>query len=366
MRPSRFLDPALGLIFLVAGLVEVWAPLDTSLGTGSQPLATLTCVLAAAGVALRRRMTGVAALLVCVPAPLVYAITPIPLLFFGGLLPLLVMTYTLAARRPLTWLVLPALSMAALQIQIPQFHRPGEIVFDWICLPAAAAVGWVVGAREARVAETEARTASLERTAVAEERVRIARELHDVVAHALSVVVVQAGAAIDDEPERAREALRSIRATGVEALGEMRRMLGILREQGDELALAPQPSVAELDPLLEHARAAGLDARLVVEGAPRALPPGLDLAAYRIVQEALTNVRKHAAQASRVDVRLRYGPAAVELEVVDDGHANGNGSPGDGHGLIGMRERVGLYGGELTVGPALPYGYRVHASLPIT
>jgi signal transduction histidine kinase len=358
----RLLDLALAVALLGAGLVEIWAPLDTSLGHGSRPLATVVAVLATSALVFRRRAPIAAAAFVSVPAPLICAVKPIPLLFFGGLLPLLVVTYTLAAARRGRWLALPALAMLALQIEIPAFHRPGEIVFDWLFLPAAAAVGYAVGAREAKVAETESQTAALERAAVREERARIARELHDVVAHALSVVIVQAGAALDEEPQQARNALRSIRETGIEALGEMRRMLGILRETGDELALAPQPTVAELEPLLEQTRTAGVDAQLAVEGPPRPLPPGLDLAAYRIVQEALTNVRKHA-RATRVGVCLRYTTGAVEVEIVDDGMgASSNGA--GGHGQIGMRERVTLYGGELRVGPVGERGYRVHARLP--
>lgn len=358
----RFLDPALALGLLTAGLIEVWAPLDTSLGGGSKPLATLVCVLATVSLAVRRSQPLATAALVCIPAPAICAFTQIPLLFFGGLLPLLVTTYTLAATRRTGWLALPVVGMVALQIEIPAFHRPGEIVFDWLFIPAAAAVGYAVGTREARVAEAEARASELERTAVREERARIARELHDVVAHALSVVIVQAGAALDGEADDAKPALRSIRATGIEALGEMRRMLGILRDSDDELALAPQPTIAELEQLLAATRTAGIEARLTVDGQPRPLSPGLDLAAYRIVQEALTNVRKHS-RAHRADVRLRYSAAAVDVEVVDDGVGlTGNGR--QGHGLLGMRERVALYGGDLAVDDREPHGVRVHARLP--
>ena len=295
----RIVDRALALALLVAGLVEVWAPLNTSLGHGSRPLATVCGVLAAGALAFRRSAPVAAAAFICLPAALISLVEPVPLLFFGGLLPLLVVTYTLAALRRIRWLALPALAMVALQIEIPAFHRPGEIVFDWLFLPAAAAVGFALAAREAKVVETEARSVALEQAAVREERARIARELHDVVAHTLSVVIVQAGAAVDDEPEQARAALRSIRAAGIEALGEMRRMLGILREAGDEFALAPQPTVAQLEPLLELTRTVGIDAQFSIEGQPRPLPAGVDLAAYRIVQEALTNVRKHAAREPR-------------------------------------------------------------------
>jgi signal transduction histidine kinase len=365
-RMRRLLDPVLALALLGAGLAEIWVPFDTSLGHGSRGAATVTCAVATVALAFRRRAPVLVAALVSLPTPIVCAFTPVPLLFFGGLLPLLLATYTLGATRHPRALAIPAAAMVALQIEIPAFHKAGEIVFDWICLPAAAAVGWAVGRRERQVEETESRAAGLERTAVAEERARIARELHDVIAHSVSVIVVQAGAAeqlVEEEPEHVREALRSIRATGSEALAEMRRMLGILRAAGDELELAPQPSISELAPLLDRVRAAGLAVELAVEGTQRPLPAGLDLAAYRILQEALTNTRKHA-KAERVVVRVRYLASSVQVEVSDDGRGPVNGHWG-GHGLIGMRERVALYGGELSVGAGPEGGFRVAATLPV-
>jgi signal transduction histidine kinase len=236
---------------------------------------------------------------------------------------------------------------------------------------------WVLGRalRRRRLATVELRdrAARLERereerarAAVAEERGRIARELHDVIAHSMSVIVVQAGAAeqiLEHDPARAREALRSIRRAGNDALEEMRRLLGILRHEDEELTLAPQPSIARLDELLGQARAGGLPVELVVDGQPRQLAPGVELAAYRIVQEALTNSRKHARAAS-AQVTVRYAPDALELDVVDNGRP-ARPSGGTGHGLVGMRERAALYGGVLEAGARPEGGFAVHARLPL-
>jgi signal transduction histidine kinase len=232
---------------------------------------------------------------------------------------------------------------------------------------------WIVGralhGRTREASEHAERAGRLEReqqVAVEHERTRIARELHDVIAHSLSVMVVQAGAAEEvakRSPERVLDPLRSIQQTGRDALSEMSRLLGMLREGGEELGLAPQPGVVDLEALLEQTRQAGLPAELTVEGSPRPLPPGLDLSAYRIVQEALTNTRKHGGDA-RAQVRLRYRPDALDIDVVDDGDGSGNGG-GGGYGLIGLRERVAVFGGTLELGPRPEGGYAVHATLPL-
>jgi signal transduction histidine kinase len=201
--------------------------------------------------------------------------------------------------------------------------------------------------------------------AIAEERARIARELHDVVAHAISVIVLQARGGrrlLDTEPEQTRVALDTIERSGQQALAEMRRLLGMLRESDEQLALAPQPSLSHLDGLLEKVRAAGLPVELAVEGNPVELPPGIDLSAYRIVQEALTNALKHAGPA-RARVRLCYEPGGLEVEVADDGAGSVNGD-GGGHGLAGIRERVAVYGGELEAGQRSEGGYALRARLP--
>jgi signal transduction histidine kinase len=204
-----------------------------------------------------------------------------------------------------------------------------------------------------------------ERAAVLGERTRIARELHDVVAHDVSVMLVQAAAAkrtVPSDVDRARAAIAAVEDTGREALGELRRLLGVLRRGDEELALAPQPSLERIGALVERMRATGLPVELEVAGDPLHLPPGVDAAAFRIVQEALVNVMRHA-QATRALVRVGYEPAAVELEVTDDGP--GVGSVRDGRGLMSLRERVALYGGELRAERRRPRGFELWARLPV-
>ncbi len=223
---------------------------------------------------------------------------------------------------------------------------------------------------EARANAEETTRQALAREAVAAERQRIARELHDVVAHSLSVMVVQAGAArrlVATKPDLAAEALGAIETTGREALDEMRRLLGVLRTpEGDKESpdLAPQPSLVHLDDLT--GADPGLPVEVVVEGEPAPLPAAIDLQAYRIVQEALTNVRKHAGPA-RATVHLHYGTDALEVRVDDDGRGASASAPlgGEGHGLVGMRERAALCGGELRAGPRPGGGWSVTARLPL-
>ena len=207
------------------------------------------------------------------------------------------------------------------------------------------------------------------RLAVERERARIARELHDSIAHSVSVMVLQAGAAeqvVMDEPERARASLSAIQDVGRDAVVELRRLLMLLRSDDDTAPLAPHPGVAGLDTLLAHVRDAGLPVELSVEGTPEPLPTAIDLSAYRIVQEALTNTLKHAGPA-HAQVTLRYGDHALELEVLDDG--NGGGAPDPqaarGFGLAGMRERATLYGGVMEAGPRHEGGYALRARLPL-
>jgi signal transduction histidine kinase len=217
----------------------------------------------------------------------------------------------------------------------------------------------------AHLAEERARRseAAAERAAE-EERGRIARELHDVVAHSVSVMTVQAGAVrrlLAPEQTRERAALLTVEETGRQALTEMRRLLGVLRQEGESAALTPQPGLGTLDSLVQHVREAGLPVELTFEGERVALPPGVDLSAYRIVQEALTNALRHAGPA-RAWVSVRYSADEVEVEVANDGRSKGN---GDGHGLVGMRERVTLCGGDLTAGPRPGGGYTISARLPV-
>lgn len=204
------------------------------------------------------------------------------------------------------------------------------------------------------------------RAAVVEERTRIARELHDVVAHSVSVIAVQADAAeaaLARDPDRSREPLRVIKETARETLVEMRGLLGILRQAESELGLAPQPGMSQLGLLVEQTRRAGLPVELAIEGEVRPLPAGIDLSAYRIVQEGLTNVRKHAG-AARAWVNVRYGNRELDLTVLDDGEPAAKAN-GPGHGLVGIQERVALLGGELRAGPRAEGGYELRARLPI-
>ena len=249
----------------------------------------------------------------------------------------------------------------------------GDFVGIALIFGAVWLAGFVVGRRFETAAEAERRLERFEREreerarqAVAEERARIARELHDVVGHSVSVMTVQAGAVrrlLRPEQEREREALEVVEQAGREALAEMRRLVGVLRRPEEAPALAPQPSLEHLDRLVSQAREAGLPVDLRIQGDPSQLPPGLDLTAYRLVQEGLTNALKHA-QATRVDVLVRYGDREVEISVTDDGAGGGGGDSG-GHGLVGMRERVSVYGGELEAGPRPEGGYALHARLPL-
>jgi signal transduction histidine kinase len=203
------------------------------------------------------------------------------------------------------------------------------------------------------------------RAAVLAERSRIARELHDVVAHAISVIILQARGArrsLGSEPESARGAIDAIEETASQALTEMRRLLEMLRADDEAVGLAPQPSLAHLQTLADQVRDAGLPVEIELQGEERELAPGVDLAAFRIVQEALTNALKHAGPA-RARVVVRYGGEDVELEIADDGAGGANGA-GAGHGLAGMRERVSLYGGRLESGPTPGGGFLVRARLP--
>ncbi len=220
-------------------------------------------------------------------------------------------------------------------------------------------------ALEQLAAQLEREREERARTAVAEERTRIARELHDEVAHAMSVIAVQADAAegaLGSDPALVQRPLVAIRETARDALADMRRVLGALRPPGGA-AVAPEPGLARAGALVEQARAAGLEVELRIEGEPMPLPPPLDLAAYRVLQEGLTNVRRHAA-ADRVEVVLRYGPDAIAVEVTDDG--DGSGGPGGtaGRGLAGIRERVALLGGEFVAGPRTR-GFALRVTLPL-
>lgn len=238
------------------------------------------------------------------------------------------------------------------------------VIFFAMLFGAPWLAGYVVQRR--RIGEARMRIErDIAEAAIVEERARIARELHDVVAHAISVIVLQARGGrrlLDSEPDETRGALDTIEHIGQQALTEMRRLVGLLRESDEGLALTPQPTLSQLELLVDQVRAAGLPVELSIEGNPVELPPGVDLSAYRIVQESLTNALKHAGPA-RVRVSLRYHPGRLDVEVADDGSGTGNGK-GGGQGLLGMRERASVYGGELDAGPQAGGGYAVRVRLP--
>jgi signal transduction histidine kinase len=258
------------------------------------------------------------------------------------------------------------------------YEIPGHSTAELIFIPLEFAISWVAGfalrerAEQAEAAEIRAAQAERERDvaariAVAEERVRIARELHDIVAHAVSVMVLQVGAVRHKLPETLAEdsdALRNVEQAGRTALAEMRGLLAAMRRDGDEAEFTPQPGLDGLDSLLEEIGRAGLPVQLHVDGEPVALPRGIDLSAYRIVQEGLTNALKHA-RASNAEVTVRYRPDELQIEVSDNGEGSST-SDGLGHGLVGIRERVKIYGGEMNAGSANGSGFILSTRLPLS
>jgi signal transduction histidine kinase len=378
---DRWGDGIVALALAAGSEVELWARVPASVGAtgGRAPLAVL---LACATLPLvwRRRvparvLSAITAALV-VSSALVGHWSGLPVELF---LALIVAFYSVGAHSEERRAAIAG-GAALVAIAVVDFARSGFYNGHGGPRPAAwlvFAVAWLVGRdlrrRRQQLAGLRERALRSERerderarAAVAEERGRIARELHDVVAHSVSVMVVQAqaGPRLLAEPEQARGAFRSIEVSGREALVELRRLLGVLRTENEQLAIGPQPGLGSLESLLGQLREAGLRVELRVEGAPVQLSPGIDLSAYRIVQEALTNTLKHAGRA-QAEVTIRYGSSLLGLEVVD----NGSGAPaslnGSGNGLIGMRERVALYGGVLEAGPDDRGGYAIRARLPL-
>jgi signal transduction histidine kinase len=257
------------------------------------------------------------------------------------------------------------------------YKIPGHSTAELIFIPLEFAIAWVAGfalresaeqaeAAEGRAAQAERERDAAARIAVAEERVRIARELHDIVAHAVSVMVLQVGAVRHKLPDTLAEdgdALRNVEQAGRTALAEMRGLLAAMRRDGDEAEFSPQPGLDRLDRLLEEVGRAGLPVQLHVDGDPVELPRGIDLSAYRIVQEGLTNALKHA-RASNAEVTVRYRPDELQIEVRDNGEGSSTGD-GLGHGLVGVRVRVKIYGGEMSAGTANGSGFILSTRLPL-
>ncbi|MFB6990773.1 sensor histidine kinase [Streptomyces sp. NPDC056178] len=378
------LDAALALAVLVAmiigSFVEPNGPDGPTFGTRTPEAASvLLMVLGAVALIWRRRN----------PMPVLAAtaaLTVVELVLFDPPAPVVMSTvialYTVASRtdRPTTWrvglLTMAALTAAAMLFGTPPWYSQENFgVFAWTGMAGAA--GDAVRSRRAFVDAIRERAERAERTRdeearrrVAEERLRIARDLHDVVAHHIALVNVQAGVAahvMDKRPDQAKEALAHVREASRSALNELRATVGLLRQSGDpEAPTEPAPGLAVLDELVDTVRRAGLPVEVACTDRRPPLPAAVDLAAYRVIQEALTNVRKHAGPGARAEVSVVRVGATAEVTVIDNG-SGGGGCNGDGggHGLLGMRERVTALGGSLTAGPRYGGGFRVHAILPV-
>jgi signal transduction histidine kinase len=349
-------DPIVALGLLAFGLDEVWR--GDLVAPGDRRASTAVIVLMTVPLAWRRREPLSSFALVMAGLGLKVATTggdPPDSPFVDSLLSIYAVSVSTGRRT--------ALACGGISLVLGTLYL-GEILAG-ATFAVAWAAGWMVrsGRVQLRVAERERDQRA--RQAVVEERGRIARELHDVVSHAMSTIIVQAGAerlVLQESQRSTREVLAGIESTGRQAMAEMRRLLGVLRDGDVELALAPQPGLAQLDPLLEQVRSAGLPVDVLVEGTPIDLPAGVDVSAFRIVQEGLTNALRHAG-AAHASVVVRYRPGEVEVEVCDDGRGGPAGEAG--HGLIGMRERVALFGGELRAGPRPQGGFAVRARLPV-
>jgi signal transduction histidine kinase len=359
-------------------------PMARGLPPGTLALGYGLVLLHTLPLAARRRFPG-AVLALSVASGLAFAAVSLPPFFLGPAILVAVYSAAVYGSRwvALAGLAVAELGLAAVQLTQGRFEEPLAWLV-WVQFALIFGAAWLLGlfahnyrayaARlEQRTAELEQAREALARRAVTEERLRLARELHDVVAHAVSVIAVQSGVGAhvaDSRPGEVGKALAAIEATSRAALTELRRLLGVLRQDGEpQASLTPAPGLANLEGLLAEVAEAGLAVRLRVEGAPSPLPAGVDLSAYRIVQEALTNVVKHAGPA-HAQVTIRYRDHEVAVEVIDDGRGVAavatDGRRGrTGHGLIGMAERVAAFGGDLEVGPRPGGGFRVAARLPL-
>ena len=355
---THLVDAVAAAALLAGATAEVVGAADRSWPVAAHVVVLV--LLAAAVVARRTQVTVLAAVAVTVQA-------------FGdfvgsaGELVLSLLLVVRAAAAPLrrdriVQSAALAAALLAVLLNDPGTQSLARALPTLVLFGAAAGLGTSLARRTRAADEATAAQERQAQQAVARERTQLARELHDVVTHSLSVVVVQAGAARLDAPPAQAERLAAIEDTARSALVEMRRLLGILRGDPDA-DLAPQPGLDQLPELLATARAAGIEAELHVEGTPRALPPGLDLTAYRVVQEGVTNVLRHA-QARRLQVVVRWTDDRLHLEVLDDGRP-GAASGGGGRGLLGLGERAALYGGSLAHGPRPGGGYRLHGDLPL-
>lgn len=371
-------DAGLALAATALGLAEIWVPLESVFGDGSPAISTIGVVLGGAALSLRRLRTEA-----CVAVFVVWFVIgiatlgDIQALFFGQIVPFMIALYTLArhGRGRLPWIgaVVAAGILLFGDFFVDVLQGFDEIVFHWTVCIVAFAVGWGLRASEHRAITAALRLRDVEHesreqtlAAVSAERARIARELHDILAHSVSVMVVQAGAAeqvVDDDPDFVRHALERIRSTGTASLDEVRRVVAMLRDPDDTVTLDPQPGIARLQDLVDAAKTHGLTVQLDAHGDLEAIPAGVGLAVYRIVQESLTNVRKHS-NASEARIQVRATGGGIEVDIHDNGSPSRPAPPTRlGHGLIGMRERAALYGGNVTA-QQTDTGFRITAVLP--
>jgi len=359
------LDRTLAVLLTVAAQLEIWFSREV---TGHRLAFALVTPFVTAPIALRRRYPTLVGIAVPVLGAAQYAIgrdpqiVSEPVAIFSALYALAVWTPPRRFAAGLALVVTADLATSA----SPKANVHSAVPFAVVTAIVMLLVRRAIGDRErhARIAERERDVAT--REAVVEERARIARELHDVIAHHVSMIVLQAGAerrVLDATNSSTREVLETIEQVGRGALTETRRLLGMLRSDTDE-PLTPQPGLDDVPTLVTQLREVGLPVELHVDGERRGLPVAIELSAYRIVQEALTNALKHAGDA-RTTVHVRYGPNSLELEIADDGAGNASRVSGGGHGLIGMRERVALYGGRFEAHPDPQGGFVVRVRLPV-
>ena len=388
-------DGVLALIFIAIGIASVFGQDirddDGAITDGFREpsiLAIATVLIVCAPVAIRRRVPLVA-LVISSIGILIHILIGWP---EGGLpLAVLFLVYTVGACCPLRTAFAGLAVIVVTIVMLGLTDSPGLDTVGVLAILAQFIAVWAIGvalrsrrmATDSKVREAEERAEAERQGAarvLAEERLRIAQELHDVVAHSMSVIAVQAGVGahvIDTRPDQARAALEAISSTSRGTLHELRQLLGVLRGSDDGWNNAPAHGLSDLPQLVDDVRVAGVPVTLHLEGdvdwEAECVQPGVELSAYRVVQEALTNVIKHAGTPSRVDVTVNHRPGTLVVEVVDDGRglaarrptgASGDSADGAGHGLVGMRERVELWGGELSVGPGPGGGYRVKALLP--
>ncbi len=355
-------DLALAGVLTAFAQLDLFLNFDQSTHYGSTAVVAVATAIATGALAFRRRAPLATACVVAIAVAVPELVTVLTITLWGDFVPLLIAAYSVAryGRREQAIAGAAAIGAAVAVVfaRVPSIGTASNIPFSLVPLAVVLVAGRALRQRQQReeVAVGEA---------VAEERTRIARELHDIVAHCVSVMVIQAGAAedlLDRDPERAHAPLQSVQDTGRQTIAELQRMLGLLRNGAVAPALNPQPGTAQLSTLVHQMNDIGLPVELTVEGCPRPLSPGVELAVYRVAQEALTNTVKHAGPAT-ARVVLRYSDDAVELEVIDDGC--GPGGRDGGHGLIGMRERAALYGGTLQVGPLPRGGFCVRLALPV-